>query len=53
MNRFKEPSTWAGIAGVFQALKAALPPQWAIYLDGATLVAGSIAAAKADPGAAK
>lgn len=43
MNRAKEPSTYAGIAAIFQALKTFLP-QYAMYLDMATVVTGSVAA---------
>ena len=50
MSRLHEPSTFAGLAGVAQALKAVLPPQWHLYLDGLSLFAGSVAVAKRDPG---
>lgn len=49
-KRLNEPSTWAGFAAVFQGLKLIVPPQWHQYLDGGTVMAGTIAAAKGDPG---
>lgn len=49
MRRAKEPSTYAGLAGVLQGLKMVFP-QYAAYLDAGTIVAGSIAAVVADPG---
>ena len=50
MSRLHEPSTFAGLAAVAQGLKIALPPQWAMYLDAATMFFGSVAAVKRDPG---
>lgn len=49
-NRLNEPSTWAGVAAVFQGLKLFMPPQWHQYLDGGTMFAGAVAASKKDPG---
>ncbi|GAC1611100.1 MAG: hypothetical protein NVS3B3_21490 [Aquirhabdus sp.] len=42
LNRFKEASTWAGFGVLFQVAKAFLP-QYAIYLDGASAIAGTLA----------
>jgi hypothetical protein len=39
---FKEPSTWAGVAAVVQALKAAFP-LYGAALDVATAAAGALA----------
>lgn len=50
MKRLKEPSTWAGIAGIFQALKGMLP-QHAEVLDGLTVAAGVLAGLVAEKGA--
>jgi len=50
MKRLKEASTWAGVAGILQALKAFLP-QHAAGLDGLTMVAGTVAAVVPDKGA--
>ena len=50
MKRLKEPSTWAGIAGILQALKAMLP-QHALVLDGLTGAAGVLAGVMAEKGA--
>ena len=44
MNRITEPSTWAGFAGIFQAMKFFMPPTLHLYMDGATAIAGAIAA---------
>ncbi len=41
--RIKEPSTWAGLAGIFQALAFAFPAHAAV-LNGLTAVAGAVAA---------
>jgi hypothetical protein len=43
MNRFAEPSTWAGIAALFQVLKAFLPAHNQPYADALTAAAASIA----------
>lgn len=50
MKRFKEASTWAGIAGIFQALKVVLP-QHALVLDALTGGAGLAAGVIAEKGA--
>lgn len=42
-QRIKEPSTWAGLAGIFQALAFVFPAH-AGALHGLTAVAGCIAA---------
>jgi hypothetical protein len=49
-KRAKEPSTWAGVAGVFQAL-AFFFPAHAAALNGLTAVAGCIAAQLPERGA--
>jgi hypothetical protein len=51
-NRLSEPSTYAGLAGVFQGLKLILP-HYAAMLDGLTMFTGSVAMLRRDPGAAK
>ncbi len=43
MKRFTEPSTWAGLAALFQLARAFVPPQYQICIDGATAVAGALA----------
>ena len=43
MNRFTEPSTWAGLATLFQVAKMFVPANLHICLDGATAVAGALA----------
>jgi hypothetical protein len=43
MNRFVEPSTWAGIAALFQVLKGFLPAHNQIYADGLTAAAAGLA----------
>lgn len=43
MNRFKEPSTWAGLAALAQVLSAFVPPQWAWVAHALTAAAGSAA----------
>lgn len=45
MKRLFEPSTWAGLAAVFQGLKFVLPAQWHPVIDGASVAAGGLAAA--------
>lgn len=44
MNRFSEPSTWAGIAAMLQVAKVFFPA-WAIVIDGITMAAGGAAVA--------
>jgi hypothetical protein len=53
MNRFKEPSTWAGLAALFQLVRAFVPPQYQVVVDGATAVAGTLAGFIAERGSAK
>lgn len=43
MNRFTEPSTWAGIAALLQGLAMFLPPQYAWIAHAATAGAGTAA----------
>lgn len=47
IQRFKEPSTWAGFGVLFQALKA-LAPHYAPVFDSLSFVAGTVAAAVSD-----
>lgn len=42
MKRLKEPSSWAGLAAILQALKF-VAPQYAILIDAATAAAGGVA----------
>lgn len=42
MNRFKEPSTWAGLGVLLQVLKAFVP-QYAVLIDAASAGAAAIA----------
>lgn len=42
MNRIYEPSTWAGLAVMFQAMKAFLPA-YVELIDVGTVAAGSMA----------
>lgn len=51
MKRFCEPSTWAGLAALFQLAKTFVPPQYQIFVDGATAVAGALAGVIAEKGA--
>lgn len=50
VNRIKEASTWAGLAGIAQGLAAVLPAHAAV-LHGLTVVAGGIAVMVKDSGA--
>lgn len=43
MNRFTQPSTWAGLAAMAQVLAAFLPPQYAWIAHAITAGAGSAA----------
>jgi hypothetical protein len=45
VNRLKEPSTWAGLAALFQGLKFVLPPQWHPIVDGVVVATGGLAVA--------
>lgn len=42
MNRIKEPSTWAGLAALLQALRFVLPA-YAPLIDGLSAAAGGAA----------
>lgn len=50
LDRLKEGSTWAGFAGILQALKYFINPAMAGYIDAVTMGAGAIAAALPDRG---
>lgn len=43
MDRIKEPSTWAGLAALFQVLGAFLPPTSQIYAQALSAGAAAIA----------
>lgn len=43
MNRFTQPSTWAGFAALAQVLAAFVPPQHAWIAHAITAAAGSAA----------
>lgn len=42
MNRISQPSTWAGIAALFQVIKSFFP-QYAVYADAISTAAGGLA----------
>lgn len=44
-KRLKEPSTWAGIAALFQAAQVMLPPPWSLAAQAITVAAGGLAVA--------
>ena len=43
MKNFKQPSTWAGLAALFQVAANFLPPQYAWMAHVATAAAGAVA----------
>lgn len=43
MDRLKEPSTWAGVAGVAQAAKVLIPAPWSWIADVLSMLAGAAA----------
>jgi hypothetical protein len=43
MNRLKEPSTWAGIAGILATIVNFLPPNIGLIIGGIATASGSIA----------
>lgn len=43
MNRFTEPSTWAGLAALFQVAATFMPPQYGWIAHALTAAAGSAA----------
>lgn len=45
----REPSTWAGIAAIAQAV-ASLVPAWALALQAISAAAGAVAVAKREGG---
>ena len=49
-NRFKEPSTYAGIAALLQVAKVFFPV-YALAFDGLTAAAGSVAVGMPEKGA--
>lgn len=50
MNRIKEPSTWAGLAAILQAMKFVFPLH-AVAIDAATAAAGGVAMVLREGGA--
>lgn len=50
-QRFVEPSTWAGVAGVLAAFMPVMPPPWGIYAQVGAAVASGLAVAMAEKGA--
>lgn len=51
MNRLKEPSTWAGLAAILQALKFVFPV-YAPIIDALTAAAGGMAVKLRETGGA-
>lgn len=51
MNRFTQPSTWAGIAGLMQVLANFLPPHYSWIAHAITAAAGSAAVGLNEQGA--
>lgn len=49
INRVSEPSTWAGVAAILQAL-AFFFPQYAVLINSATVLAGCAAGAMPERG---
>ena len=43
LNRLREPSTWAGVAGLTLAVAPFLPPPWNICAHGTAAVTGWLA----------
>jgi hypothetical protein len=52
MDRLKEGSTWAGVAGILAALAGAFPA-WSTHLAGLATIAGAVAGMIPDKGVAK
>lgn len=50
MDRLKEGSTWAGVAGILAALAGAFPA-WSAHLAGLATIAGAVAGMIPDKGA--
>lgn len=44
-KRLKEPSTWAGLAALFQAAQVVLPPPWSLVAQAVVVGAGGLAVA--------
>ena len=51
MKRIYEPSTWAGLGGIFQAVKFFFPAH-SMVLDGLTAIAGGVAVMLPEKGGA-
>lgn len=52
MNRLKEASTWAGVAGMALAISPFLPPPFHICAQGVAAAAGALAAIMREGGQA-
>lgn len=50
-NRFKEPSTWAGIAVLLQIGRKFVPVPYLVVIDTASAVAGALAGMMKERGA--
>lgn len=50
-QRFVEPSTWAGVAGVLAAALPVLPPPFGVYAQIGAAVASGMAVAMREKGA--
>lgn len=50
-QRFVEPSTWAGVAGVLAAAIPVLPPPFGVYAQIGAALASGLAVAMAEKGA--
>ena len=53
MNRIKQPSTWAGLAVLFQLAKAFVPPQYHVVIDSFSGAAASLGVAINETGTVK
>ena len=51
LQRFVEPSTWAGVAGVLAAAIPVMPPPFGIYAQIGAALASGLAVAMAEKGA--
>lgn len=51
MKRFKEPSTWAGIASALPVFVRMFAPHWAAVADALAIAAGAAAVAITEKGA--
>ncbi len=51
-QRLKEPSTWAGLAGILEGVKL-LAPQYAGVITGVQAIAGGVAVLASEKGAGR